>query len=372
MTPQKYEELLTMVAPYITKSSRKREAIGPSERLSVTLRYLATGDAQQTIGLSYRISPTTIGRIVLETCKVLWDVLCSKGYVRAPDSIDKWRTISREFELIWNFPNCLGAIDGKHIVMQAPPRCGSEYFNYKKTHSIVLLAVCNAKYQFTLVDIGNSGRISDGGVFENSMIGFGINQGLLNMPEKAKLQGSDKVLPYVVVGDEAFPLKHNLMKPYPGGSIGRSERVFNYRLSRARRVIENTFGIAASRFRILRRPIFASTKLVVAITEAIVGLHNYLMEDANKGKETQYCPHGFVDSNGQSNGAWRSEVNSDSNFLDLQRCASNTYSRDAKRVRDTFREYFNSADGEVPWQWNTVDSVSNSFDRPLITLEELH
>lgn len=83
------------------------------------------------------------------------------------------------------------------------------------------------------------------------MIGYGINQHSLSFPENTILKGSDKVLPYVLVGDEAFQLKPNLMKPYAGGGNSRSERIFNYRLSRARRVIENTFGIAASQFRIL-------------------------------------------------------------------------------------------------------------------------
>ena len=89
------------------------------------------------------------------------------------------------------------------------------------------------------------------------------------------------------------------MKPYSAESIRRPERVFNYQLSRARRVIENTFGIASSRFHVLRRPIIASVELVVAATKAIVVLHNYLMEDTVKGMETQYCPHGFIDSSGQ-------------------------------------------------------------------------
>ena len=321
--------------------------------------------------MSYRISPTTVDRILKETCNVLWKVLSLKGYIEAPTSVEKWKTISRRFELLWNFPNCLGAIDGKHIVMQAPARGGSEYFNYKKTHSIVLLAVCDAKYRFTLVDIGNTGRISDGGVFENSMIGYGISQDLKKMPDEATLQGTNTVAPYVLVADDAFPLKHNLMKPYSAESIRRPERVFNYRLSRARRVIENTFGIASSRFRVLRRPIIASVELVLAATKAIVVLHNYLMEDTVKGMETQHCPHGFIDSSGQTNGAWRTEVASDNNFLDLSSCSSNTYSREAKSVRNSFRDYFNSSQGEVPWQWDTVDSVTNSFDKQPITIKDL-
>ena len=123
MSPSKYEELLNLVAPYITKSSVKREAIGPSERLSVTLRYFVTGDAQITIAQSFRISPTSICRIVDETCKVIWDVLLENGFITAPTTEEEWKTIANSFENKWNFHHCLGALDGKHIGMQAASSC---------------------------------------------------------------------------------------------------------------------------------------------------------------------------------------------------------------------------------------------------------
>ena len=110
---------------------------------------------------SYRISPTTKGRIISETRQTLWRVLSEKGFIKAPDSEEEWLAIAAEFNDKWNFPHCLGAIDGKHVLIQAPARSGSNFFNYKKCFSIVLLAVCNANYEFTLVDIGEAGRQSD-------------------------------------------------------------------------------------------------------------------------------------------------------------------------------------------------------------------
>ena len=83
----------------------------------------------------------------------------------APNSETEWKNVSRRFETLWNFKQCLGAIGGKHVVMQAPPRSGSDYFNYEKTYSLVLMAVSNSDYLFTLADIGDSGRQSDGGFF---------------------------------------------------------------------------------------------------------------------------------------------------------------------------------------------------------------
>lgn len=142
MKPTRFEELLSWVAPFIFKSSRTRDVATPSERLCITLRYLATGDAQGTIASCYRVSPSVVSRIIRETCSVIWNILQEKGFLAVPSTVEEWIKISHEFGEKWNFPHCLGAIDGKHVVMQAPARSGSDYFNYKKTHSIVLLAEC--------------------------------------------------------------------------------------------------------------------------------------------------------------------------------------------------------------------------------------
>ncbi|XP_065651227.1 uncharacterized protein LOC136079419 [Hydra vulgaris] len=136
----------------------------------------------------------------------------------------------------------------------------SSFYNYKKTHSIVLLAVCNAKYQFSLLDIGNSGRQSDGSVYTNSRLGYAIENNRLGIPQAYKVRDTETILPYVFVGDNAFGLKPHMMKPYPSSNLSYKQRTFNYRLSRARRTVEYAFGIAASRFRIFRRPIIVSTK----------------------------------------------------------------------------------------------------------------
>ena len=130
-----------------------------------------------------------------------------------------------EFEQRWNFPHALGALDGKHVVMQAPARSGSTVFNYKKTHSIVLLAVCNAQYQFTLVDIGDTGRQADGSVYSNSYLGRAIENGLLNFPSAESLHNHPgKKFPYAFLADDAFGLKPNLMKPYPDQHLPLDER----------------------------------------------------------------------------------------------------------------------------------------------------
>ena len=72
MLPDRLEELFTLVGPKILKCSMRREAICPRERLCVTLRYLATGDSRTTIATGYRISPTTVSRIINETCSEIW------------------------------------------------------------------------------------------------------------------------------------------------------------------------------------------------------------------------------------------------------------------------------------------------------------
>ena len=90
----------------------------------------------------------------------IWEGVCGE-YLRPPKNQQEWILISKEFEERWNFPHCIGAIDGKHIAMQCPKNTGSLYHNYKGWFSIVLMAVCDASYNFLLVDIGQYGSSND-------------------------------------------------------------------------------------------------------------------------------------------------------------------------------------------------------------------
>lgn len=74
------------------------------------------------------------------------------------------------FSEAWNSQNAIGAIDGKHIMLQAPINSGSEFYNYKGFHSIVLFAVVNANYNFMFSDVGCQDRISDGGIFKHCVL----------------------------------------------------------------------------------------------------------------------------------------------------------------------------------------------------------
>ena len=105
MTPTKFEELYSKVSLFLSKPNARREPIGPEERLFVTLRYLVTGDAFTTIGHSYRISDTSVGRIVKETCKILWDRLLFEGFLKCPTTEEEWKETADEFNKYWNFPN---------------------------------------------------------------------------------------------------------------------------------------------------------------------------------------------------------------------------------------------------------------------------
>lgn len=168
-----------------------------------------------------------------------------------PKTESEWIQISNRFDELWNFPHCAGAMDGKHVIIEAPVHSGTKYRNYKSNFSIVMFALVDAENNYTFLDVGCQGRISDGGIFKATELYRKLENDSLRLPASEALQGRNKVVPYVFVGDSAFPLQNHIMKPYPGEyPKGSPRRIFNYRLSRARRIVENVFGITASVFRV--------------------------------------------------------------------------------------------------------------------------
>ncbi|XP_062389288.1 uncharacterized protein LOC134077601 [Sardina pilchardus] len=239
-----------MVTPLINrKNTNFRDCISPGERLMVTLRFLATGETFQSLSYQFRIGCSTIRAIIPETCAAIYQVLSEK-YLKCPNTTTEWLKVAEGFQKSWQFPHCLGALDGKHVAIRPPPNSGSLYYNYKHFNSIVLMALVDSDYKFLYVDIGCNGRVSDGGVFRGCTLEESIQEHTANIPPPSPLPGSDKIIPYYLVADEAFPLKAYIMKPYARRGLTEEQQLFNYRLSRARRVVENAFGILANRWRV--------------------------------------------------------------------------------------------------------------------------
>lgn len=156
-------------------------------------------------------------------------------------------------------PNCIGSLDGKHIKIRCPNKSGSAFHNYLSFFSIVLLAVVDAEGLFTVISVGDCGRNGDGGVLRNSQLGKLLRDNKLNIPSPTPLPGKDgPCIPFYFVAEEAFPLSNNIMRPYPSRGLNNNRRIFNYRLSRARKIVECAFGRLVSKFRVFNTPIGCS------------------------------------------------------------------------------------------------------------------
>lgn len=197
-------------------------------------------------------------------------------YIPTPDE-NTWKEAEIGYREIWKFPNCVGSIDGKHVAIKCPPNSGSEYFCYKNFYSIVLLAIVDPYYKFLVVDIGNYGRHSDSGIFEHSIFYREYIHEKSILPPKP-LPGTEEPIPHVLIGDEGFALQSYLMRPFSRSTVLHDERKkrYNYRLCRARRVVENAFGILTQKWRIFLRPIECDVETAIDVVKAACCLHNYI------------------------------------------------------------------------------------------------
>ena len=245
-------------------------------------------------------------------------------------------------------------MDGKHVGIKCPAKSGSNFFNYKNFFSIVLFAIVDADYKFIYIDVGKNGRISDGGIFANTPIYNKLENGSLRLPADEPLPDRVKNIPFLLVGDEAFPLKSYLMKPYPNRNLDLTQRIFNYRLSRVRRIVENVFGILSSRFGVFQKHVPLEPEKVEKIVMAACVLHNFLR--SKPSSRDIYTPQESFDR--EINGTiieadWRQMAGNNNGLPNIQQQEGNKSTTEAREIRDELCDFFNT-NGQVPWQWNAV------------------
>lgn len=185
------------------------------------------------------------------------------------------------------------------------------------------------------------GRFSDGGVFKDSPIGKRLEQGKLGLPRCASLPGSSKSCPHMFIGDEAFQLRPDFMKPLSGSRTDPKDIIFNYRLSRARRCVENAFGILTARWRIYHRVIDLKPENIDYVIKETCVLHNFLCLECGGGE--YYCPVGYADSEDTfgnlCGGAWRQDIGANGTFP-LKRARARKCPQRANDVRSSLIDFF--------------------------------
>uniref|UniRef100_A0AAY5JX33 DDE Tnp4 domain-containing protein n=1 Tax=Esox lucius TaxID=8010 RepID=A0AAY5JX33_ESOLU len=245
MSVTQFEALLQMLAPHLRRQRTNfREPIDPEQRLAQLVH----------LGVS------TVGKMVKDTCNVIWEHM-KETFLPSPLE-DPRKNTARRFQERWNFPNS---------------NSGSQFHNYKGTFSVVLLALVDADYRFLAVDVGAFGSNSDGGIFANSRLGRDLQSGVLHVPPPSPLPSAPELWPV------QFPY---ILQPYPGRCIPEEMRIFNYRLSRARRISENAFGISTQRWRVYQRRMQVCPDTADGIIKAGCILCNYLLPEAHyQGEE---------------------------------------------------------------------------------------
>lgn len=218
-----------------------------------------------------------------------------------PDpSRQTWENSAKGFEEQWRFPNCIGCIDGKHVTIKCPARSGSQYFSYLKKFSMVLLAIVGPDYSFLCIDVGSYGKNSDAGILEESGIGIKFERNLFDIPAPKCLPRQSEPTPFVLLGDEGFPLKPYLMRPFPNRQArsDTQKEKFNNCLCATRRIVENAFGILAQKWRIFLRPLELKPENCKKVIRTACVLHNFLRSKQQENLflemlEPQEAPRAF-------------------------------------------------------------------------------
>lgn len=213
---------------------------------------------------------TTIRNVIYETCTVLWDKL-QRQHLPYPTE-ELFKRTADEFYEKFNFPNCAGCIDGKYIRIKCPSGSGHKFYNF------LLQVVADVNYKFTCVDIGGYSELDDVGTFTFSTLYNDLEKGLLKLPECAQIPNSTVKLPYVLLGDVGYPLKPYLMKPYVQRDLSNEQKVFNSRLTEARKSVRTALGLMASKWKLFTSCMQSHPDRANLIIKCICLLHNIVID----------------------------------------------------------------------------------------------
>lgn len=240
--------------------------------MAVGLKSLATTCDMLTIASLFGIGRSSAHLYFTQFVNAVFNEIVPQT-IQFPETNDHLKKMAEDFETMWGFPMVIGAIDGTHIPFNPPTNLTSDFHNYKGWSSVMAIAICDATGKATWIASGFPGRMSDSGAFKGTDLYKKISQHGV-MPQTSRTINGVKV-PFTILGDSGFALESWLLKPFTYHSaLSQNQKIFNYRLSRARRTVENMFGRVKLRWRRLLRGLDVQYERTHKVINVAFALHN--------------------------------------------------------------------------------------------------
>ncbi|KAJ8558913.1 hypothetical protein ON010_g8533 [Phytophthora cinnamomi] len=277
-----FEKLFAMVENRITRENTNyREAVPARKVLLAFLYYSAHGVTLRVLHEKFGIGLSTCSEILRRVA----DAVCALGLICLPSETELVEIALRN-EQRSGIPQATLSIDGSHIPILRPRKCGQKYYNRKGFYSTVLHAAVDDRRKFRDVVIGWPGSVGGNRIFSTSYLGRNYETWLggIRTRQIATSATTTAELPMFLLGDCAYSNRRNFITSYEMTQVAQdtSIKTLNRALSRIRYKVEQAFGILKGRFRILLRAnptAVTDFEFIPTLVYALCSLHNFLIDE---------------------------------------------------------------------------------------------
>lgn len=328
MSRRSFYSLCEKLSPYIEgETTRMRDPIEVDRQVALTLYYLSDEGRMRKTANTFGLSRASMSVVVRKVCKAISEQL-GPQLIKLPKTEAEVMEKVNLFSTRYDFPQCLGAVDGTHVEIKQPSDNATDYINRKSRFTINVQACCDCDCLFMDVVVKWPGSVHDARVFTNSSLNTKFKNGDIPTCPKRIVAGMDPVQVFIL-GDPAYPLLPYVMKEYANGGATQEEQYYGYRLCSARNVIECAFGRLKARFSLLRRATDINLLDLPTVVYACFVLHNFC--EINKERISDEQVRSAVEYEQQIQPI-------DERFVG----PVNEVGKQAKQARRILTEYFNS------------------------------
>ncbi|XGW22552.1 hypothetical protein V3C99_005072, partial [Haemonchus contortus] len=290
LSPTEFERLHEYLAPSLQHRTTYAHMhhISSRQRLFIFMRFVGHGHTFEALSKEVHHGRSMVQGIVFEVASAIRSVLYREAF--PPFTRQHLEEVANKTQVRYDYPRAAGFMDGKHINIKKPARSGALYYNYKGTHSIILLALVDCDYRILAFDVGAPGRMGDTGVYRRSTIKRLIDNNDHLFPPTRPL-GNVGPVQYHILVNCGFADGYRCVRPYTRASVDTpSKRRFNGKHSGAHQTVESTFGMLCRRFGLLQTTIQLEPTHATEVVSSLLVLHNLLIRWRNPERDIAKLP----------------------------------------------------------------------------------